>query len=156
MRNLVHGLGVFPLHLLHNVHKLFFFLHLIHRCVATDMCRAQQMEAPPGFLRHQYRLYVGKNLVAVLTNIVELLFPIGVESSNMSPEVIPERPPFALQIRQVSSNQTEGVLVDDPQILRLSKRPHSVLIQPHEVIPAILINFMGYRPSFLQVFIKLF
>ena len=86
------------------------------------------METPPGFLRHHHRLHVGKNLVAILPNVVELLFPIGVESSNMLPEVIPERSPFALQIRQVGSNQAESMLVDDPQFLRLPKRPHSVLI----------------------------
>ena len=74
----------------------------------------------------------------------------------MLPEVIPERSPFALQIRQVGSNQTESVLVDDPQFLRLPKRPHGILIQPHEVIPAVTVNRMGYALSFLQVFIKPF
>ena len=46
----------------------------------------------------------------------------------MLPEVIPERSSFTLQIRKVGSNQAESVLVDDPQFLRLPKRPHGVLI----------------------------
>ena len=86
------------------------------------------MEASPGFLRYHHRLHIGKNLVAILPNVVELLFPIGVEGGNMLPEVIPERSSFTLQIRKVGSNQAESVLVDDPQFLRLPKRPHGVLI----------------------------